>query len=562
MNKLGCFIQQLTPAVLDWIGLARPPVVLWCDPNQNGVDEIRRRSPGTFIIGRKYEAGQNWQALVMKQVARRFVLWAAGRAGALAWKFSQSGSRRKQALAYFIARSRAEIYGKGWNLWQAAVGPESWADRCAAMARCDAWICWNEAFGHDNKHLFAQFDEWQIRFRQRMLQHGAEAIAFNFGTGNFTAAPDRVKVSDAFPRTCQQFEYFGVHEYFWPTMRKGQIWHTVRFPAWHDDIGRNDAIFIITECGVTQAIIPGRPDRGWRDNVPDAPTEAEHLADWSWYNRELCARAYVKGAMMFTFGGYGWETFEYSNHGIRFQIAALDAPGPQPPPNGGGKMEVYDREGNLLSEAAGVALMAKYGLAIWPPSGLKPGDEYFVVTRLWEKTGGSAFVYSVRDAAGDPVHNPDAGLDLALPHRAFWWRNMGDANDVKVPYPTDREAEADIGGLENGHGGSGMGPGAYTGYNEPPEKGPHRAWVRHPTVPSDELVGVRMIAGTPHDHLDAEWQASVWEGASPVPPQEKPVARLREIAAEITAIADELSGVGLIGLVLKFEDGTQREIAL
>jgi hypothetical protein len=271
--------------------------------------------------------------------------------------------------------------------------------------------------------------------------------------------------------------------------------------------------FIVTECGLTQAVHEGRPDRGWRDDVPDAPTDENYLAGWDWYNQELCKRAYVKGAAIFNFGGHGWETFEHENHPVRFQIAALDAPGPAPP-NGGNDMDykVYDRDGKELTGQAALDMVNYYRLEISPPPDLKAGDRYFKIVALREKTGTSAFIYR--------VVNQD-GSRRAQQQCAWWWPGMaaGD-NDIALSYATDRESEADLGVTnDEGEMGPGMGTGAYFHPDDPEHpRGPHRAWVRHPEIKSDELLHIGMRAGTNHDHMDCEWKEVVHEDGEPPPP--------------------------------------------
>jgi len=435
MNKLGCHVQRLTVGILDWIELAQPRVVVWLGPSQDGVDEIRRRSPGTFVVGRKYERERDWQS---------------------------------------------------------NAGPYRWADECAAMAQCDAWICWNEPFGHDAAHLFGAFDEWMVHFRERMLQHGMEAVAFNFGTGNFTAAEDRVKVSEAFPRACAQFRYFGVHEYHWPDLPSGLIWHVLRFPAWYDDIGRDDVEFVITECGLTQAVHVGRPDRGWQDDVADAPSDEEYLRTLAWYNERLCRIPYVMGAAVFNWGGYGWETFEHADHPIRFDMAKLDAS-----TNGGGVMDikVYDME---YKERDWNWAVKKYGVG-HRKAAAQPGQKVYRLVALQEQRGNTSLKTKVLDEDGQPLANVDV---------AFYWPGAPDPPDPPTDvYGYDWHGNFVHGPTNvNGDVGPGMGTGAYHGEGE---GGPHAVWVRDPEIRSDICEKLGMLAGTFHDHLDQTFQLVV-----------------------------------------------------
>lgn len=471
------------------------------------------------------------------------------------------------------------------------VEPEIWAEACAWLAMpYDAFITRNEPDGINNEVTAddaKRYDEWCVRFRERGLELGFEAVGPNVPAGNW----HHQDVVNYMPLLCQSFRYISLHEYsaraMWdqaPALERAPSdvpqddgaqrgwWYTLRYRGWKRAIcerwpGREGQFeVVISEGGVAYGVIPdaeGRPkygDVGWRTDM----SEADYLASLDWYTRALNEDDYCRGWAIFMVGAADpkWNSFETLPQAGRL-VAIPEIPAqPGPEPNGGSGMEIYNRDGQRLSEADGQALLARYGLAIVPPPGLKRGDRYFAVTKAWEKVSTvAAFVYSVRDIDGQPVHNPDAVLDLAQPHRAFWWQNMGDANDIAAgkEYATDREEQGDLGGLDQGHGGSGMGRGAYTGYDQDPWKGPHRAWIRHPRIASDLAVGVRMIGGTEHDHLDLEWQEVIYEGEElpPPGPPGDPVGRLLEIGDEIKVIAHQLGAGAPVGLTLTFSDGSE-----
>ena len=58
-------------------------------------------------------------------------------------------------------------------------------------------------------------DRLQLAFHERLAERGIEAVAFNFGAGNFTH-PDHYL--HLFPRTLENYTYLGFHEYGWPTL--------------------------------------------------------------------------------------------------------------------------------------------------------------------------------------------------------------------------------------------------------------------------------------------------------------------------------------------------------
>jgi len=457
------------------------------------------------------------------------------------------------------------------------VDPRLWADECASLAMCyDAWITRNEPDGIDNQVTAEdakRHDEWCVKFRERALELGFEAVGPNIAAGNLHGG-DIVKW---LPNLCKTFKYVARHEYsaraMWdqaPALERSPNevpqtdgeergwWYTLTYRGWKRAICESypwrEGQFqvVISEGGVAYGVIPdeqGQPkygDVGWQTDM----SEEQYVESLKWYTERANEDDYCLGWAAFMVGAADpkWNSFETLH--LWPVLARFPETEPEPlPENGGNGMKVYNMEGKELGESAAVDLLAKYGAAFSLPTGLKDGDYYYAVTKVWEKTGHASFVASVRDRNGQPVVNPDEQLDPSKAHRAFWWRNMGEANDIAAPYATDRETEADLGGLDaNGTGGSGFGTGAYTGEYESPEDGPHRAWIRHPTIPSVEFVGVRMLGMTNHDHLDAEWQEVQHQGEEP------PTG---DLAAEVDAIADRLKeiaqqmGDGITEIVVK-----------
>ena len=283
-NKLGLHIERLTGQILDYIEQWQPAVVVWVGPNWEGIDEIRERSPSTFIIIRKHEEGRDWNS---------------------------------------------------------NAPPAEWADEVMAMVtdgndmvhKPDGVILWNEPFGHDRSDLFAAFDNWQVACHQRLKEYGIEGIFFNFGTGNFNKGdPDLIK--RAFPKSCAIGKCFGIHEYYWPSMFDDRAvgWHTVRWPYWVQAIGREDIRIIVTECGLTQAVHEGRPDVGYR-TYENGVTDETYLWDLDRYNAKLVEDGKVVGAAIFDWGNWSWPTFEHEDKPELVQrIISISAPVPPEPP--------------------------------------------------------------------------------------------------------------------------------------------------------------------------------------------------------------------------------------
>lgn len=90
----------------------------------------------------------------------------------------------------------------------------------------DAWMSLNEpipgpAWTHfqeqapDLIRRYQAYDRFQVAFRTRLQEKGIEAVAFNFGAGNFTQPEHYL---EHFPLTLAAYQYLGFHEYAWPHM--------------------------------------------------------------------------------------------------------------------------------------------------------------------------------------------------------------------------------------------------------------------------------------------------------------------------------------------------------
>lgn len=390
----------------------------------------------------------------------------------------------------------------GWR----KITPKDWAARFTAI-RPDYAISWTMPVGQDNADLFAEFDDWSIRFAAETLKYGIEPVGLCVGTGNFTGAEDRIKVSDAFPGICQYYNVLGPQDYGWPTMQSQIPWHALRWTKWHDDIEQafgKDMSFMPMECGLTQAVLEGRPDVGWQ-TYADGVTDESYLATMRWYNEQLCQLPYAQWAFVYIFHGYGdWATFDHINRPqVWWAMKDFDAEGPPPPDDNGGDdmdIKVFDLE---YKERDLAYAQSKYGVA-FRRAEVQPGQKVYRLAELWEKTGHSSLITQVLNEDGQPVAEVDV---------AFHWP---DAPDLSIPIYTHDWHRNFVHGLtnENGEVGPGMGPGAYHGEGE---GGPHAVWVRDPDIPSDICEKLGMLAGTNHDHLDQKFQLMV-EGGEPEPP--------------------------------------------
>ena len=496
MNKFGPHWQRLTDEMKTLIGEWQPPMGTWVDPNPEGLAKVRNAAPSMFVIGRKNEEG-TWDSPNLKD------------------------------RAYF------------------------WADRCAEMGRCDAYYCWNEPLWHGDLAKFSRFDDFQCWFLERMRsQHGMEAVAFNFGTGNFTKDGPDVRAS--FPNSCDQFRHFGIHEYDWiidpikrpvTSDRLGYYWH--RWPYWLDSIGRNDVTLWITECGMTQAVHEGRPDEGWRSGA-DGMTDDDYITWASWYNGELVREKRIGGAALFNFAGYGWETFEHLGWDRLGEILALDEQPPQEE-NGGETMfpRVFNIEGEELFGETAEDLVRYHGLTLTYPA-LKDGDKFLDLVKLEEREGPACFIFTVLREDGWPW----VGVETA-----WGWTGMGEeSNDIETPYATDWHEWADI-GLANENGNNGPGFGQTGWYHGPYEPGPGRAWVRHAQYWAVLLEGIGMEGGTNHRTMYGTWQLKTYSGEQPQPPPQGDLAaEVNEMGVRLQEISALMGNGGNITRIVAYDD--------
>jgi len=494
MNKLGMHIHGLQPGILEAVALLQPRTVTIMDPKPEDIQAIRDVSPGTFVVARKYEDGRAWQEMA----------------------------------------------------------PHVWAemnyDMCGGLA--DGVVGWNEPFGHDDWGSCQPFDEWSYVFTSACRKLGnMEAVVLCMATGNWTGADDRYKVTDDFPLTCAHARYFGPHEYSWPDLQAGAGWYALRFKAWLEDIGRDDVRIILTEAGLTQAIIYGRDDVGWKSGGPEGVTEDSYIATLAWYNQELCKVPQCLGCCLFDYAGdwYGWPTFEQL--GLENRIYQIQAPEtPEPPSNGGETMiKVYDFDG---VERDWAWLIATFGdIQVHPIEdkiAVSPGDHVYKVCYIRAKRSDAACQINARDVSGNPVVGetiifgwPDAELHGYADKPSNWTEN-GIAGDTN----------------ETGDVGPGMGTGGY--YNPAEgERGPHFCWVWD--KPSDYVDGIGMLTLTNHDHPDIGYQEVVWGEEEPEPPSPEPgePGEALLIVAAIRGLLDQLEII-LLGLDATTESMAQQ----
>ena len=161
---------------------------------------------------------------------------------------------------------------------------------------------------------------------------------------------------------------------------------------------------------------------------------------------------------------------------------------------------VLDAQGNQRSLDW---LRGKYGpFIIHHPPPPEPGESPRVwrITTLREKCNAPATVV-VRTIGLDKA--PAPGVKVAW----YWPDAPADANagPLGAPFEGVREGRA-VAGYANGEGDTGfaMGDGAYY-YPDRGERGPHATWIHGTNTRSDLFLGLGMLPGTNHDHIDPEF---------------------------------------------------------
>ena len=192
-NKLGFYCHVSTDSDGLWHAIQRvqPPVIMIHADTANKMllQEIRRfRAPDAFVIGRMYKDNHTQRMMLEHDPEHH------GRAMAdeiLAYDFglaTQTGENGRRLIDAWMSLNEA-VPGPGSG--QFAEKPE------------------------ETSRLLAAYDRFQVAFHQRLAEADVDAVAFNFGAGNFGTAAHYL---DHFPLTLQAYTYLGFHEYGWPTM--------------------------------------------------------------------------------------------------------------------------------------------------------------------------------------------------------------------------------------------------------------------------------------------------------------------------------------------------------
>lgn len=348
-NKLGFYLHLSTDQFGMWDAVRRvePPVILFHADGANDIllQEIRAfRSPNAFVIGRWYITNEEQRAMLESADPA-----AAGHAFAeriLTYDFGKFNKR---------APDSRPLVDAWMSLNECLPGPASASYR-EDPARYQA--------------LYAAYDQFQVAFRARMNESGAEAVAFNFAAGNFTEAAHYL---DFFPKTLESHTYLGFHEYGWPSLIPGPgvatgagIYRRV-LNGVRAQYGTKHRV-IMTEAGLTRAYGHPFDDEGWL-NTEQTLSEDQYWAALAWYNHHMGQDDYVLGACLYEVGHDGnWASFRHlgnNNQGqplrlVERLVALRESAGARgitlpTPPRTRSATTHYRLTGNVLSDQQGLA---------------------------------------------------------------------------------------------------------------------------------------------------------------------------------------------------------------
>ena len=322
-NKLGFYLHSSQDEHGLWnkIERVKPPVVLIHLELKNDdlLTNMRRGwSPNTFVIGRlgmdrdeqkAYLADPDPEAAGQRLADKIF---DKDRSFLLKRHPNEPGGR---LLVDAWMSLNEPIEGPSWEEWSQQT--QTWQQETLARHR--------------------RYDRLQVAFRRRLREFipDVEAVAFNFGAGNFKQAQQYMEL---YPKTLMAYTYLGFHEYGWPALARELTQQAVKtdaglFPAIMQGI-RADPKYgnrhraIITEAGLARAHLhsgDAAGDVGWLNTVEPLSQE-EYWNSLQWYNDLLGQHdTHVLGACLYQVGWTSeWRSF-------RLTGAYADAQGEEQP---------------------------------------------------------------------------------------------------------------------------------------------------------------------------------------------------------------------------------------
>jgi hypothetical protein len=272
-SKLCPHIQVLDGKTLDAISQLQPPMVKTMDLDRHTLQAIRSAAPNTLIVGRRFVNTQDYADPL------------------------QTGTTYANSYQDVLdLLNVVEVYNEAIS---------------SSTAKADQEL----------------FDTFQGVFAYRIwdMNPNVRVGLFCLPTGNFGFAGEP-KLAD-FPKAMalpKNKVFICLHEYSWFTWDWQSPARCLRYRQ--QMAGLSGYQVLITECGMTQGVVTGRPDLGWRSGVP----RNAFVEGAKWYDSELMKDSYIVGAAMFTCGtSFGWDTFECTAEWVE---AATGAPPSEPAP--------------------------------------------------------------------------------------------------------------------------------------------------------------------------------------------------------------------------------------
>ena len=248
----------------------------------------------------------------------------------------------------------------------------------------------------------AAFDAFQVAFAEAAWTRWPDIQIglFQVPTGNLAWAGEPTLLD--FPRSLalpKDKVYICLHEYSWYTWDWEAPARCLRYRRLMD--GLTGYQVLITECGLTQAVLAGKPDVGWRSGIP-----REVFIDGAvWYDNELKQDDYVVGAAMFTCGtSYGWDSFECT---AEWEEAVRRSAEKQPEFERpirvllGGQVHVMELEEYLR------AVVPAEMPALWPKEALKAQAVAARTYAVWRRNNPRSEAFDLYNDTRDQVWDPD-----------------------------------------------------------------------------------------------------------------------------------------------------------
>lgn len=314
MNKLGFYIQKPNvEGLFDAMRAVRPPVMVVQTVNRGWLEDTRRFSPETFIVGRLFlnrTQQDQWLSVENPDLP-----------GQKQWLDCAAATTQGRKFAERLLDIDHPLVLAPWPY-------DSSLDDPSSGLLVDAWMTLNEfvqgptsddykSNPEDIRAKATAYDCFQVGFRQRLKEAHPrlEAVAFNFGAGNF---PDAQGYLEWFPRTLASYIYLGFHEYGWPTLypspgsaTSGGDYRRCMAGIREEYGTRHKAI--MTEAGLTRMFqIKDGEDVGWLYEG-DTINQEDYWRSLNWYNDLLSQDDYVLGACLYNVGyEEDWRSFRHT----------------------------------------------------------------------------------------------------------------------------------------------------------------------------------------------------------------------------------------------------------